>query len=139
MKRLVRLLLLADFKSAIAYPVRVLLFYCVVAFTLPVLLYINLREKLVAVQALEVVKELINYEIIIGITLVMGAFIYAFFVGSDYTRVREFARRVVKGDFNYELELSSIADREAMELYRELLKLRNAIVVSQALLKKRGR
>lgn len=137
MKKLLRILLLSDLRPTISYPVRVLFFYSLVACALPVILYFNLRDKMVPAQAFEVAEKLLFYEVWVGITVGFVAFIYAFLVGSDYLRVKEFAKRIARGEFNYELKLSSFADREVVELYRELTKLRNSLVISQELLRRR--
>jgi len=138
MKKLLRLILFSDFKTAVSYPARILLFYGIVAVTLPVFLYFGLREELGAPQAALVVKELIFYEILIGLTVVLAAFYYALLTGSDYTRVKDFASRIARGNFNFEPHLSTLADREVVELYRELSKLRSSLLVSKELLRRRA-
>lgn len=139
MKRLLRLLFLSDLRINLSYPLRMGLFYWLVALSFLALSYGVLKSQISdSSLALRVLRELFLYELILGAVLFLITFIYAVVSSSDYKKVQKFADEIARGNFEFSPKLSPIADKDLISIKESLNKLRKSLIISKELLKKRS-
>ena len=139
MKRLLRFLFLSDLRINLSYPLRMGLFYWLVALLFLALSYGVLKSQISDFSlALRVLRELFLYELILGAVLFLITFIYAVVSSSDYKKVQKFADEIARGNFEFSPKLSPIADKDLISIKESLNKLRKSLIISKELLRKRS-
>jgi len=140
MKRLLRLLFLSDLEINKAYPIRMALFYWITVFLFIGAAYYTLSQKFPGSRlAVEVVESLFIYSAVISIFFFIFVLIYTLKASKDYRALEEYAKSLAKGDLQSEVKLNPLADKDIMEIYNSLDKLRRSLILSQELLKKKER
>ncbi len=138
MKKLLRFLFLSDLEINKAYPVRMALFYWITVFLFIGAAYYTLSHKFHGSRvAIEVVEDLFIYAAVISIFFFLFVLAYTFKASKDYRALEEYAKSLARGELQSEVKLSSLADRDILEIYHALDKLRRSLILSQELLRKR--
>ncbi len=138
MRKILRLLFLSDLEINKAYPIRMALFYWLTVFLFMGAAYYTLSQKFPNSNlAVDVVKDLFICAVVFSIFFFLFVFAYSLAASKDYRAVEEYAKSLAKGKLDADVELSSVADRDIIEIYRALDKLRRSLLLSKELLKKR--
>jgi len=131
-----RLIFLSNLGIRKAYPMRMaLLFWLTLAFFLVSAYYILSVKYPINVGAFEIVKELFLYAIPLSLILFFITLSYTISASRDYEEVEKFAKELSKGNLNARANLSGMADRDLIEIYQALEKLRKSLILSKELLK----
>jgi len=139
MRRLLRLLFLSDLRINLSYPLRMGLFYWLVALSFLALSYAVLKSQISdSGLAIAVLRKLFFYEVVLGLVLFFVTFVYAVVSSSDYRKVQKFADEIARGNFEFSPRLSPIADKDLISIKESLNKLRKSLIISKELLKKRS-
>ncbi|RKQ60366.1 hypothetical protein C7457_1627 [Thermovibrio guaymasensis] len=139
MKRVLRFFFLSDLRINLSYPLRMGILYWLVALSLLVLSYTVLKSQISDSHlVLRLLKELFIYELVLGFILFLITSIYAVVSSSDYRKIQRFADEIAKGNFEFNPELSPIADKDLISMKESLNKLRKSLIISRELLKKRS-
>jgi signal transduction histidine kinase len=140
LKKLLRLIFLADVPISVAYPLRMGIYYWVLSFLFllsarkVLIQYIN-NPELVA----QITRQLFLVVLSLGVVFFLITVLYAVISSTDYKKIKEMAHKISRGEFNYDAELSSLADKDLKEIHDSLLRLKKSLIISWELLKnKRG-
>ena len=140
MGKLLRLIFLSDLEINRAYPIRMALFYWITVFLFIGAAYYTLSQKFPGSRlAVEVVESLFIYSAVISVFFFIFVLIYTLKASKDYRALEEYAKSLAKGDLQSEVKLSPLADKDIVEIYNSLDKLRRSLILSQELLKKKER
>ena len=138
LKKLLRLIFLADAPISVAYPLRMGIYYWVLSF-----LFL-LSAKKVLVQYVnnpaliaQVMRQLFLVVLSFGVVFFLVTVLYAVISSTDYKKVKEMAHKISRGELNYDAELSSLADKDLKEIHDSLLRLKKSLIISWELLKNR--
>ena len=140
MKKLLRILFLSDFEINKAYPLRMAIFYWITVFLFIGAAYYTLSRKFPGSKlAFDIVENLFIYAVVISIFFFIFVLVYTLTASRDYRALEEYAKALARGELDSKVELSAVADKDIVEIYKALDKLRRSLLLSQELLKNRDR
>ncbi len=138
MRRLLRILFLSDLEINKAYPLRMALFYWITVLLFIGAAYYTLSLKFPGSKlALSVVETLFIYAAVISIFFFIFVLAYTFTASRDYKVLEEYAKSLARGELDSRIELSPVADKDIVEIYKALDRLRRSLILSQELLKRK--
>lgn len=140
MKKLLRMFFVADLPIATAYPIRMGIFYYAAAFSFLIAAYFVIADTVKNPNlAKEIFIKLFIAIILVGLVFFIVTFLYSKVVSKDYEKIVNFADTLSKGNLSEErINLSILADADLIKIKEALERLRNSLVISRELLKKRA-
>ncbi|SMP15369.1 hypothetical protein SAMN06265339_1386 [Desulfurobacterium pacificum] len=141
MKKILRAFFMSDLPIRLAYPVRMGLFYYTTAFIFLVVAYFVVADTVKEPALAKLVFEkLLVAIIVVGLFFFVVTYVYSRIVSEDYEKITNFAESLSKGNLDKnEVKLSSLADVDLIKIKEALERLRNSLLISKELLKKKGR
>ncbi|ADY72845.1 histidine kinase [Desulfurobacterium thermolithotrophum DSM 11699] len=129
---------LSDLPIRVSYPLRMGIFYYTTALIFLVASYVIITESIHNSElAKEVFFKLLVAILAVGAVFFIITYMYAKISAEDYKKVEQFAEEISKGNFDYKVELSPIADVDLIRIYQRLEKLRASLILSRELLKRK--
>lgn len=141
MKKLLRIVFMSDLPIGVAYPARMGLFYYSAAFIFLITVYFVINDTVKSPELAEqVFLKVLATVIVVGIVFFFITYLYSRMVSKDYEKITQFADSLSKGNLEKEkVELSFLADSDLIKIKEALERLRNSLIISKELLKKRNR